>query len=119
MSMREALATTTSRRCMLATSAMRDAKNGSEFVSEAKRLADLDIQVIGGAHEARRSKKALAQPPEMPEETCLTMDIGGGSVELWFEGLEIQWAQSFNTGVARLHMLMGLPIRWDGKDRPR
>ena len=34
-----------------------------------------------------------------------------------WKGLAIQWAQSFNTGVARLHM-MGLPIRWD-EDRPR
>ena len=96
---------------VLATSAMRDAKNGPEFVSEAKRLADLDIQVIGGAHEARLIQEGIwLNHPEMPNATCLTMDIGGGSVEfvIW-KGLEIQWAQSFNTGVARLHMLMGLP----------
>ena len=96
---------------VLATSAMRDAKNGPEFVSEAKRLADLDIQVIGGAHEARLIQEGIwLNHPEMPDDTCLTMDIGGGSVEfvIW-KGLEIQWAQSFNTGVARLHMLMGLP----------
>jgi exopolyphosphatase/guanosine-5'-triphosphate,3'-diphosphate pyrophosphatase len=90
---------------------MRDAKNGREFVAEAKRLADFDIQVIGGAHEARLIQEGIwLNHPEMPSETCLTMDIGGGSVEfvIW-KGHEIQWAQSFNTGVARLHMLMGLP----------
>jgi exopolyphosphatase/guanosine-5'-triphosphate,3'-diphosphate pyrophosphatase len=96
---------------VLATSAMRDAKNGPEFVAEAKRLANLDIQVIGGSHEARLIQEGIwLNHPEMPGETCLTMDIGGGSVEfvIW-KGHEIQWAQSFNTGVARLHMLMGLP----------
>ena len=37
------------------------------------------------------------------------MDIGGGSVEFMVWNAEgIQWAQSFDTGVARLHMLMNL-----------
>ena len=112
MSMREALRNYDVEEVhVLATSAMRDAKNGPAFVAEAKRLADLDIQVIGGAHEARLIQEGIwLNHPKMPDETCLTMDIGGGSVEfvVW-KGHEIHWAQSFNTGVARLHMLMGLP----------
>ena len=86
MSMREALRNYDVEEVhVLATSAMRDAKNGPEFVAEAKRLADLDIQVIGGAHEARLIQEGIwLNHPKMPDETCLTMDIGGGAWSLWF-----------------------------------
>lgn len=109
---------------VLATSAMRDAKNGHDFVRQAKELAEVNIQVISGQHEARLIQEGIALNfPEGVEETCLTMDIGGGSVEfiVWSKD-GIQWAQSFDTGVARLHMLMNLsdPIGEEGclKMRP-
>jgi exopolyphosphatase/guanosine-5'-triphosphate,3'-diphosphate pyrophosphatase len=96
---------------VLATSAMRDAKNGHEFVAQAKELTGFDIQIISGQHEARLIQEGiLLNFPEPPTETCLTMDIGGGSVEfIVWDAEGMKWTQSFDTGVARLHMLMGLP----------
>ena len=103
---------------VMATSAMRDAKNGQDFVQQAKELAGLDIQVISGQHEARLIQEGIAlNVPSGVDERCLTMDIGGGSVEfIVWDSEGIQWAQSFDTGVARLHMLMNLgdPIGPEG-----
>ena len=103
---------------VLATSAMRDAKNSQEFLDQAKALAGFDIQVISGQHEARLIQEGVRlNLPETHDQTHMTMDIGGGSVEfvIWNQD-GIEWSQSFDTGVARLHMLMGLsdPIGQDG-----
>jgi exopolyphosphatase/guanosine-5'-triphosphate,3'-diphosphate pyrophosphatase len=96
---------------VMATSAMRDAKNGQDFVDQTKALTGFDIQVISGQHEARLIQEGIRLNfPEPPKETCLTMDIGGGSVEfIVWDAEGIKWAQSFDTGVARLHMLMNFP----------
>lgn len=103
---------------VMATSAMRDAKNGQDFVAQTKELTGFDINVISGQHEARLIQEGIALNFESPvEETCMTMDIGGGSVEfIVWNGSGIQWAQSFDVGVARLHMLMnwGDPLGEEG-----
>ena len=103
---------------VMATSAMRDAKNGREFVAQTKELTGFDINVISGKHEARLIQEGIAlNVPKPVEETCMTMDIGGGSVEfIVWNGEGIQWAQSFDVGVARLHMLMnwGDPLGEEG-----
>ena len=97
---------------------MRDAKNGQDFVAQTKELTGFDINVISGQHEARLIQEGIALNFENPvEETCMTMDIGGGSVEfIVWNGDGIQWAQSFDVGVARLHMLMnwGDPLGEEG-----
>jgi exopolyphosphatase/guanosine-5'-triphosphate,3'-diphosphate pyrophosphatase len=108
---------------VLATSAMRDAKNGHEFVAQTKSLTGFDIQVISGQHEARLIQEGIGLNFKTPPgQMCLTMDIGGGSVEfiLWDEH-GIQWAQSFDAGVARLHMLMNLsdPLGREGLAKMR
>ena len=103
---------------VMATSAMRDAKNGHEFVAQTKALTGFDINVISGQHEARLIQEGIAlNIKQSMEETCMTMDIGGGSVEFIVWNAEgIQWAQSFDVGVARLHMLMnwGDPLGEEG-----
>lgn len=106
---------------VMATSAMRDAKNGRDFVLQAKEVAGFDIQVISGQHEARLIQEGIRLNfEEPPTETCMTMDIGGGSVEfIVWDKHGIQWAQSFDAGVARLHMLMNLPdpVGMDGLEK--
>jgi len=96
---------------VVATSAMRDAKNGMEFVRNAKELTGFDIEIISGHHEALLIHEGvMLNIPELPEGPCLTMDIGGGSVEfIVWEGREVLWSRSADAGVARLQMLMQLP----------
>ena len=108
---------------VMATSAMRDAKNGEEFVAQTKALTGFEIQVISGQHEARLIQEGIALNVQSPVEgVCMTMDIGGGSVEfIVWDAENIRWSQSFDVGVARLHMLMnwGDPLGEEGLAKMR
>lgn len=85
----------------IATSAVRNAVNGPEFVAAAK-AAGITIQVISGDEEAAfifNGVKALG----IIQQTSLIMDIGGGSTEFIIcneDGL--LWKKSYDIGAARL-----------------
>jgi exopolyphosphatase/guanosine-5'-triphosphate,3'-diphosphate pyrophosphatase len=85
----------------IATSAVRNAVNGQEFV-EAARAVGIDIQVITGDEEAAfifNGVRALG----IIHGTSLIMDIGGGSTEFIIcneDGLI--WKKSYDIGAARL-----------------
>jgi len=85
----------------IATSAVRNAVNGPEFVAAAK-AAGISIQVISGDEEAAfifNGVKALG----IIQQTSLIMDIGGGSTEFIIcneDGL--LWKKSYDIGAARL-----------------
>ena len=64
----------------VATSALRDAPNKSEFLSHVKKKLSLNIKVINGEKEALYG--AIACANLLPIQTnALTIDIGGGSTE--------------------------------------
>lgn len=65
----------------VATSAVRDAKNGKEFLTEIERKTGIAFYVISGLEEARLIYKGVAK--EFPESEILRFyfDIGGGSCE--------------------------------------
>ncbi len=84
-----------------ATSAVRSAVNGQEFVREAKH-AGIDIQVITGDEEAAFIFNGV-RATGIIKQTSLVMDIGGGSTEFIIcneEGLI--WKKSYDIGAARL-----------------
>lgn len=67
------------------TSALRDAENGPEFIAEAKKRAEIDIQIITGDREAQLAFAAVHSDPSLhlpPDAPLLIFDIGGGSAEL-------------------------------------
>jgi exopolyphosphatase/guanosine-5'-triphosphate,3'-diphosphate pyrophosphatase len=66
---------------VVATSAVREATNRDEFLASAKREAGMDVEVISGTEEARRTMLGLRSglPPEV--SALLGLDIGGGSTE--------------------------------------
>ncbi|TKC08768.1 Ppx/GppA phosphatase family protein [Pedobacter frigoris] len=86
----------------IATSAVRSAENGSEFVNAAKHQADIEIEVITGDVEAEyiyRGVKATG----VIKSTSLIMDIGGGSTEFIICNQHaLVWKKSYNVGAARL-----------------
>lgn len=87
----------------VATSAIRSAKNGNDFVREAKIQAKIDIEVIDGNREATLIYKGVQLAMPLKNEPSLIMDIGGGSVEFIIANNEsIFWKHSFNIGAARL-----------------
>ncbi len=65
---------------VVATAAVRDAKNGAEFVTAVRDRCNFDVRVIGGEEEARLS--ALGVISGIPDADGLMGDLGGGSVEL-------------------------------------
>lgn len=86
-----------------ATSAIRDAANGEQFVQEVKRQSDVTISVIDGNREAELIYFGVKEAVKLGKETSLIMDIGGGSNEFILANKEqLLWKQSFNIGAARL-----------------
>jgi exopolyphosphatase/guanosine-5'-triphosphate,3'-diphosphate pyrophosphatase len=69
------------RTATVATSAARDAKNGAEFLEQARRATGLDLEIIAGAREAELSFQAALADFGAPGKPLLVVDIGGGSTE--------------------------------------
>lgn len=87
----------------IATSAVRCAKNGLEFIAMAKDLYNIDIEVIDGNREAELIYKGIKRAVPMDDSPHLIMDIGGGSVEfILCNENDIIWKQSFEIGGQRL-----------------
>jgi exopolyphosphatase / guanosine-5'-triphosphate,3'-diphosphate pyrophosphatase len=88
-----------------ATSAIRNASNGEEFVSKVKELYNISIRVIDGDKEAEFIYHGVKLANALkPDQTSLIMDIGGGSTEFIIcNNQEIFWKKSFELGVSRLY----------------
>ncbi|MET3114005.1 exopolyphosphatase/guanosine-5'-triphosphate,3'-diphosphate pyrophosphatase [Pedobacter sp. CG_S7] len=85
-----------------ATSAIRSAINGSDFVKAAKEKAGIAIEVINGEQEASYIFKGV-QATGVITQTSLIIDIGGGSTEfILCRPDEVLWKKSYNIGAARL-----------------
>ncbi len=65
---------------VLATAAVRDARDGRLFAAEVERLCQVPVKIIDGAEEARLSAAGVVAG--IPEADGLVGDLGGGSVEL-------------------------------------
>lgn len=86
-----------------ATSAVRDAKNGKEFVDNIKTKFGLQVEVISGEREAELIFKGASESMFLYDETALVLDIGGGSNEFIIARKNtILWKKSFPIGVARM-----------------
>lgn len=87
----------------VATSAMRNAKNGKEFIQEVKNQTGITIEIINGQQEAEFIYQGVRASQILTAQNSLIMDIGGGSVEFILCNQEqIYWKQSFEIGVVRL-----------------
>lgn len=89
--------------CM-GTSALRDSKNGQDFVNEAKKLTDIDVKIICGEEESNLGFMGVLKGIEGDKkEDILVIDIGGGSTE-FIVGNEkgIKLCKSENVGALRM-----------------
>jgi exopolyphosphatase / guanosine-5'-triphosphate,3'-diphosphate pyrophosphatase len=85
----------------IATSAVRDAENGSAFIAELRERFALSARVLDGEEEARLTYLG-ATSERAPSEPTLVIDIGGGSTELIVgTGAEISFHASLQAGVVR------------------
>ncbi|MEJ8800960.1 Ppx/GppA phosphatase family protein [Pontibacter sp. H249] len=87
----------------MATSMVRNAANGDDFVKDIYKQTDIQVEVIDGAREAELIYYGVRSAGVLDENTALIMDIGGGSVEfILCNAQEIFWKQSFEVGAQRL-----------------
>ena len=86
----------------VATSAVRSAKNGNDFVQDVKKATGITIEVIDGIEEASLIYEGVKASGSI-HSPSLIMDIGGGSTEfILCDQEEIFWKHSYNIGAARL-----------------
>ena len=65
-----------------ATSAVREAKNGGEFLKKVLKETGLRVRVVTGQEEARLIHLGVRHSMELSDSPSLIVDVGGGSVEL-------------------------------------
>jgi exopolyphosphatase/guanosine-5'-triphosphate,3'-diphosphate pyrophosphatase len=89
----------------VATSAVRSASNGQEFVEQVKLNTGIAINVIDGEEEADLIYEGVKYSGAIRGKS-LIMDIGGGSTEFIFcDENGVSWKKSFDIGAARLMQL--------------
>lgn len=96
-----------------ATSAMREANNGSDIVDLIKKKSDIKIDIIDGKKEASIIASSDLKQFINSDKTYLYVDVGGGSTEfsLFSEG-KIVASKSFKNGTVRLLNNMVSDIVW-------
>jgi len=86
-----------------ATSAVRSASNGKDFVNRVKDRFGISIHVIDGEREAHMIYNGVQLSGALQTENSIIMDIGGGSTEfVAANDEEIIWKKSYELGVSRL-----------------
>jgi exopolyphosphatase/guanosine-5'-triphosphate,3'-diphosphate pyrophosphatase len=86
-----------------ATSAVRSARNGEQFVKMIRQRFNLEVDVINGDREAELIYFGVKQAVHLNHEKILILDIGGGSNEFIIaDHANIYWKKSYPLGVARL-----------------
>ena len=87
----------------IATSALRNAANGNDFIAAVKTQTGIGIEIIDGDMEASFIYQGIKAAGCLSNSNSLIVDIGGGSVEFIICNADkILWKQSFEIGAARL-----------------
>ena len=88
---------------VVATSAVREAANGEDFLERVGGEIGFYPQVVSGEAEARLIYLAALHSVNLEGRRTLVVDIGGGSVELAMGvGPQVEWAVSEKLGVLRM-----------------
>ena len=97
-----------------ATSAMREAENGTEIIEKIKAVTGISIELISGKEEAKIIYAAHIEKLLSSGLSFLYLDVGGGSSELTvFDKGEITASKSFNIGTIRLLNKLVEDSLWD------
>jgi len=83
---------------VVATHTLREAVNRNAFLSLAEHSLGFPIEIISGSEEARLIYQGVVRS-ESIKDSCLVVDIGGGSTEIVLgQGTETQYRDSKNMG---------------------
>ena len=87
----------------VATSAMRESRNGGELVQRIRDEVGLELEVITGSEEARLVYEAIRATVPFGDHKWILVDLGGGSVEVSLvDAGGILWSESHVMGSVRL-----------------
>ena len=87
---------------VVATSAVRESRNGTELVERVRRASGLRIETITGQEEARLVWLAVRHRFPL-EGRWILVDLGGGSLEVSVVRQErVEWSESHRLGTVRL-----------------
>jgi len=87
----------------VATSAVREARNASEFLDRARVESGVVVDVIPGHEEARLIRLGVLQALPLFDQDIVLFDVGGGSTEVVFgRAAEISYARSIKLGSLRM-----------------
>ena len=89
---------------ILATSAVRSAKNREAFARKVQQKTGLTMRILTGEEESFLIHMGIATKANIgPQEIIKTIDIGGGSAEIsWSCGYEYLYGHSYDLGAIRL-----------------
>src|SRR5438270_1244661 len=88
---------------VVATSALRDARNSQAFLEWVRSATGWRVEIISGVEEARLIHLGLVSGPRVDPSPTLMMDLGGGSCELTVsQSGRIRDAVSLPLGAVRL-----------------
>ena len=87
----------------VATSAVREARNGTVLAERIRDEAGIDLEVISGSEEARLVHAAVSSRIGLKDGPWLLCDVGGGSVEVSLvDEVGMLWSESHTMGTVRL-----------------
>ncbi len=102
----------------VATSAMREAKNGKEIVKKIEKLTGIHIRIIDGATEAELIAATDLEDLLEQNRNYLYVDVGGGSTEFSiFKNGKKEDSKSFRLGTVRLLNDMVDKKEWDKAEK--
>lgn len=92
------------RTLLVATSAVREAENGTDFRARVRAATGHDLRILGGGEEARFIGRGLTVDPALAAlRDFYVFDLGGGSLEcLAFRERDVAQASSLPLGCVRL-----------------
>lgn len=98
----------------MATSAMREAKNGQDIIWRIRKETGVDVQIISGNEEANTIAR-IAKDFSLDEGRWVFIDVGGGSTEvsLLSKGKPTE-SNSFELGTLRILAGKDRPETWKG-----
>jgi exopolyphosphatase/guanosine-5'-triphosphate,3'-diphosphate pyrophosphatase len=87
----------------VATSAVRESRNGEELIEKVRNDVGLDLETISGSEEARLIHLSVKRHVPLGDEQWVLTDLGGGSVEVSLvDDAGILWSESHTMGSVRL-----------------
>lgn len=93
---------------IIGTSALRSASNSDDVISKIQSRYHWEVSIIDGEAEARYIFVGTMEALQISDETCLIMDIGGGSVEfILTKAGKMLWWTSVPIGVQYLYLHFG------------